>query len=223
MLVQRAGEDRARRRAGWLLHWLPIPLEGAVPLNETGYNIYSNAGSGPINYNTPVATVYNFSWTSPPLAHPDTWRFGVRAFNNYGEEKNLDAAVTIILDAFGNDITLRPSPPVGLRALALAAGALRVEWGYPVVNRATVPTGFHVYIGTGGAPSYGSPTATVLFTAGIANTFVANLTGLVNGTSYQIGVRAYNAVAEEPNTAFVTVTADSAGPAPVDSLTGTAI
>lgn len=103
---------------------------------------------------------------------------------------------------------------------------MRVEWGYPISGtqaRATAPTGFHVYIGTGGAPSYGSPAATVLFTSGIINSFGASLTGLTGGTTYQIGVRAYNAVAEEPNTAFVSVTADSAGPAPVDSLTGTAV
>ena len=100
-------ESRIRRRPGWLLRPGPGFLIGPPP---AGYNIYSNAGSGPINYNTPIATVYSFSWTSPPLAHPDTWRFGVRAFNNYGEEKNLDAAVTIILDACGNDITLAALP-----------------------------------------------------------------------------------------------------------------
>jgi len=213
-------ETAVRRRPGSLLRWEPGRVIGPPPV---GYNIYSNAGVGAINYATPIATVYGLTWTSPPLNYPDTWRFGVRAFNQYGEEKNLDAAVTIILDASGNDITLRPSPPVGLRALALAGGTVRVEWGYPVINRATVPTGFHVYLGTGGAPSYSSPAATVSFSAGIANTFVSNLAGLTGGTTYQIGVRAYNAVAEEPNTSFVSVTADSAGPAAVDSLIATAI
>ena len=89
-----------------------------------------------------------------------------------------------------------------------------------------VPTGFHVYIGNRSAPVYGSPAATVLYSSGPgtgANAFVCNLTGLTGGTTYQIGVRAYNAVAEEPNTSFVSVNADSAGPAPVDSLTGIAI
>jgi hypothetical protein len=194
---------------------IPVPLEG--------FNVYSNAGMGPINYNAPFATVYGLTWTSPPLTYPDTWRFGVRAFNQYGEEKNLDAAVTVILDGNGNDITLRPSAPVGLRSFALAGGAVRSEWAHPVVNRATVPTGFNVYIGTGGVPNYGSPVATVLYSSAIANAFVCNLTGLTGGTTYQIGVRAYNAVAEEPNTSFVSVTADTAGPAPVDSLTASAV
>jgi hypothetical protein len=187
------------------------------------FNIYSNHGSGAIDYTIPVATVYGLTWTSHPLAYPDTWRFGVRAFNNYGEEQNLDAAVTIILDSGGNDITLRPGPPIGLRAFPLAGGTVRVEWSYPVLNRATVPTGFHVYLGTGGPPSYGGPPATVLFSSGVLNVFVCNLAGLTGGTTYQIGVRAYNAVAEEPNTVTVSVTADTAGPAAVDSLTGTAV
>jgi hypothetical protein len=37
-----------------------------------------------------------------------------------------------------------------------------------------------------------------------------------------IGVRAFNAVAEETNTKTVTVTADATGPSAVNSLTATA-
>ena len=57
----------------------------------------------------------------------------------------------------------------------------------------------------------------------IAGTFVANLIGGVNGTTYTIGVRAYNATAEEPNTNTVNVTALSVGPTAVIDLTATAI
>jgi len=76
---------------------------------------------------------------------------------------------------------------------------------------------------TGGSAGYAVPAATVLFTTGIANTFGVNLAGLVNGMTYTIGVRAFNAVAEEPNTYTVSVTADATGPGPVDSLSGIAI
>ena len=44
----------------------------------------------------------------------------------------------------------------------------------------------------------------------------------MDGVTYVIGVRAYNATAEEPNTMTVTVTADATGPEPVDSLTAVA-
>jgi hypothetical protein len=190
------------------------------------YHIYSNTGVGdPINYTTAIATTGLLEWTSSPLSYPGTWRFGVRAFNpvNGLEEENLDCSVTIILDAGGNDITNRPLPPQALRAFATAGGGIRVEWAYNTINPSPIPTGFHVYIGTGGTPSYGSPVATVSFQASIAGTFVANLSGLVNGTVYTIGVRAYNATAEEPNTNTVNVTAAAVGPTAVIDLSATAI
>jgi hypothetical protein len=175
-----------------------------------------------IDYSAPIATVYGLTWTSPPLSYPDTWLFGVRAFNAYGEEKNLDAYVKIILDPTGADITNRPNPPTGLRALATAGGGVRVEWIYSPTTGPMAPTGFHVYIGTGTMPGYGAAAATVGFNSRVLNSFVANLAGLSNGVTYAIGVRAFNAVAEEPNTNVVRVTADATGPAPVDGLTVTA-
>jgi len=271
--LYRLGEDRARRRPGWLLHWLPIPLGGTV--TGAGYHIYSNGGSGPINYSTPIATTYALTWTSGPLSYPADWKFGVRAFNGYGEEQNLDCAVEIILDSGGNDITRRPSPPVGLRAFALAGGAIRAEWSYSVTNPVNAATGFHVYLvadiegvlypvtpvastgrratcsgsvrqglfsaarspfsvlprpglvrwsgALGSSLNYSQPAATVLSSTMIANTFVCNIPGLSDGVTYLVGVRAYNAVAEEPNTNTVSVTADATGPLPVDSLVGIAV
>jgi hypothetical protein len=117
--ARRAGDDKARRRPGRLT--LPVPIW--VPTaGQTEYHVYSNAGSGPINYSTPIATVLGLTWTFPPLAYPDDWWFGVRAFNSYGEEQNLDCVVELILDATGHDITNRPLPPTGLRAFATKAG-----------------------------------------------------------------------------------------------------
>ena len=84
------------------------------------------------------------------------------------EEKNLDASVTIILDAMGIDISQRPKAPTALRAFAKAGGTIRVEWAYNTINPSPVPTGFHIYRGTGGSPSYASPVATVNFAAAIA-------------------------------------------------------
>ena len=193
----------------------------------TGYNVYMNhAGAGlPIDYLHPVATVDALSvtsWTSPALTYPGDWWIALRAFNQFGLEQNLDCVVEVILDSGGNDITNRPLPPTGLRSFATANGGIRVEWHYGPTYGPKAPTGFNVYIGTGGAPSYGSPVATVGFNTAIVNSFVANLTGNTGGTTYTIGVRAYNATAEEPNTTTVNVTANTAGPAAVASLTGTA-
>ncbi len=192
----------------------------------SGYHVYSNTGSGdPINYTTLVATTLtsDTTWTSTALAAPGAWKFGVRAFNFYGEEQNLDCSVTIVLDAFGNDITNQPLPPIGLRAFATPRGSIRVEWYYPLTRGPTVPIGFNVYLGTGGTPSYATPAATVLYSAGLFNVFVANIAGLSDGTTYSVGVRAYNGSGAEQNTIAVSVTADAIGPAAVDSLLATAI
>jgi hypothetical protein len=195
---------------------------------STGYHIYSNTGAGdPINYASPVATITSpatTTWSSSALTHPGTWSFGVRAFDTVSglEEENLDCSVTIVLDASGQDITNQPPAPVGLRAFATAGGAIRVEWISPPTTVVQQPQGFHVYFGTGGTPNYASPAATVLFAAATANTFATNLTGLTDGITYTIGVRAYNAIAEETNTNTVTVTADATGPNAVVSLTAIA-
>jgi hypothetical protein len=220
--IQLRGDQLGRRRPGWMLHFTPIPLGG--PIVGLGFNVYANTGAGDaINYVTPIATVYGLTWTSGALAYAADWKFGVRAFNSNGEEQNLDAAVELILDSAGNDISRRPEPPIGLRVVPLAGGVIRVEWAYPPVNRPKLPTGFHVYIGTGGVPSYITPAATVQYSAGLAGTFSAKLTGLSDGTVYTIGVRAFNTFAEEKNSTAVSVAADATGPGPVDSLTGTAI
>jgi hypothetical protein len=220
--------------SGWLTELLGadsgvVPFEAAgvgLTLNF-GYYIYSNTGiADPINYNTPIETIFGFStttWTTSALAYPGIWRFGVRAFNDAGIEENLDAAVTIVLDASGADITNRPKAPTALRALPRAGGTIRVEWAYNTISPSPVPTGFHVYKGTTGSPDYGTIAATVSFQAAIAGSFMADLPGLTDGTVYTIGVRAYNATAEEPNTVTVNCTADATGPAAVVSLSAAAI
>ncbi len=188
------------------------------------YQVFSNTGAAdPIDYNVPIATTAALSWTSGPLAYPDTWRFGVRAFDTGGQEENLDCAVTLILSGSATDVSQQPAPPIGLRAFATAAAGIRVEWAYNTINPLVVPTGFHVYIGTSGSPNYTSAAATISYGAAIAGTFVANLTGLTSGTTYTIGVRAFNSITEEPNTITVNCTADSAGPSAVVDLTATAI
>lgn len=202
----------------------------------TEYHIYTNTGAGdPINYSSPAATVSALTWTSPALSLPGAWSFGVRTFDTVSglEEQNLDFAVTTFLTVAGQDITSVPRPPSGQRALAMTGGAVRVEWVYGQASGPTAPTGFHVYIGTGGRPDYTSPATvttpglpgnlTVIpFNLSVAGSFVANIPSLTNGTTYTIGVRAFNATGEETNTNTVAVTADTSGPAPVDSLTGSA-
>ena len=192
---------------------------------STSYHVYANAGAGdPINYASPVATVSGLTWSTASLTYPGSWSFAVRAFDTVTglEEENLDASVTLVLDATGQDITNQPLAPTGVRVLPLAGGSVRVEWFYPVVNRAKIPTGFHVYIGSRGTPDFATPAATVSFTAGIAGTFGSDISGLSGNTLYTICVRAFNETAEETNNKTVAVTADATGPSAVVSLTAAA-
>lgn len=189
----------------------------------TQYHIYrgNNAG-GPVDYGTIVATVAGLTWDSPALDLSSQNLFAVRAFDTVSalEESNVDAIVRVSVDGSGVNITARPNAPTGLSARATASGGARVEWQYATGGQGAAPTGFRVYAGTP-AVSYASPAATVTYSTGRA-TFAADLTGLTGGASYEIGVRSYNAVGEETNTAVVTLVADTAGPDPVVNLSITA-
>lgn len=194
----------------------------------TAYHVYANTGAGdPINYAAPVATVTSATtWSPPSDLTPGTWSYGVRAYDTVSgdEEQNLDASVTIVIDVDGRDVTDRPAPPTGTRAMPIAGGSIRVEWYYPPsTSGPTTPTGFNLYCTAGATVSYAAPAVVLPYSQGLFGTFQCDIAGLVSGQSYSIGVRAYNAVAEEPNTYAVAATADSAGPLAVDSLVGAAI
>jgi hypothetical protein len=187
--------------------------------------VYANSGTGdPIDYDVAISSTANLFFVTTPLAVPGVWRFGVRAYSLVTEleEQNLDAAVTIVLNAGGVDISQQPKAPTSLRAHATAGGAIRVEWSYNTLNPIPVPTGFHVYLGTG-TPDYTSPAATVSFTSSVGGSYYVDLPDQTDGVTYAIGVRAYNAAAEEPNTNTVLVTADATGPGAVTSLTSVAV
>lgn len=117
--VRRPGDNHWRSRPGHRVNLIPIGFP--TPPGQLAYNIYSNAGSGPINYNSPIATVTGTTYTTAILAYPDDWKFGVRAFDAYGEEQNVDCMIDIILNSSGFDITNRPDPVIGLRAFAVKA------------------------------------------------------------------------------------------------------
>jgi hypothetical protein len=184
------------------------------------YNIYGNDGSGgPIDYSTPIATTTETSWSSASLATPGSWKFSVRAVRVADglEEQNLDAAITLDLDASAADVSSRPLPPNGLRAIPRPKGVVRVEWGYHLVERARTPSGFHVYAGIGGSLDYGSPVATVPFVLGRIS-YLAELNGLNAGEIYTVGVRAFNTAGEEANVSTTEVVSDATGPQGVDIL-----
>jgi hypothetical protein len=200
--------------------WIRLPFDSGG-----WYNVYGAPAAGqPIAYGgSPLSQTQATSFTTALPSAGAAWSFGARAANNCGEEQNLDCAVTIVLDSLGNDATNRPPAPVGLRAFATPAAGARVEWHYPPTRGVTAPTGFRIYIGIGGIPNYSAPSVTVPFDAVILNSCSAELSGLTDGVTYAIGVRAFNAWGEEANMSTVSVTADARGPSSVASLSATAI
>ena len=204
----------------WVLNLeTPAPPD---PNGPTHYHVYANAGDGgPIDYSTPVATVDGLEWATPVLDAPGQHRFGVRAFGSISglEEENVDAAVLIVLNDDGDDVTNRPAPPFGLRLRSESGGVVVAEWSHPGGVGANRPTGFHVYTGDP-EPSYAAPALTVSAKA-VFGAFSARLTGLTDGP-LAVAVRAFNATAEEDNDNFITVVVDGTPPDPVDGLTATA-
>jgi hypothetical protein len=202
----------------------PFP-RAAFP--DAAFPAIAYSGAGKVIVVTPAGPI--------TLSVPGTWSFGVRAANAFGEELNLDCEVTITFDAAGNDVSNIPAPPISLRAIPTAGAGLIVIWGYPPVAAGPkAPTGFHVYLGTGGAPDYGAPASVYLggdaspvrvipYNAAILGTWMARIPSLIGGTTYAIGVRAFNATGEEQNTATASATADGTGPLPVIGLTATPV
>jgi len=177
------------------------------------YNVYSNGGSGPIDYTTIVATTSGLTFETAALAHPGDWRFAVRADDGAYEETNLDASVRLALDAAGADVTDLPTAPLGLSAWPIAGGKIRATWTYSTLKPIT---GFHVYVGTT-TPDYGTVAATVAYSPALRS-FQADLSGLADATAYAIGVRAYDAAGEEANTTTATATTKATGPDAVVGL-----
>ncbi|MDE2103344.1 MAG: fibronectin type III domain-containing protein [Patescibacteria group bacterium] len=187
-------------------------------------HVYANDGAGgPVNTTTPIAIVSGMTFSPPALGTPSDNTFLIRNFDTVSglEEDNVDARIRIVIDAGGNDITNRPNAPDGLTAILGAAVSVKLSWTYNAGGQGAAPTGFHVYVGTP-TVSYASSVQTVVYAKGRLS-FSCTLTGLTPGSTYQIGVRSFNASIEETNVIVTTVVPDATGPDPVDGLTGVAI
>ena len=187
------------------------------------YHIYKNNGSGgPIDWTTVVATVSGLTWTSSALATPSDTTFAVRAYDNVTtyEDQNIDATARLVVSSGGVDITNVPVAPSMLTVTPTANASLEVDWLYAgAISGAKAPTGFKIYCNTP-TVSYGSPAATVAFSPG-RTAYYKSITGLTDGSAYQVVVRSYNATGDDGNTTVATATAVSTGPSAVDSLTVT--
>lgn len=188
------------------------------------YSIYGNGGvpGAPIDTDTPIAVVSGTSYTMS-VAPGERWAFIVRASDTVTglEELNVDSLTHFAVDEDGLDVTGIPNAPSHLSARAKAAGTALVTWDYNPGGEGAPPQGFRVFIGTP-TVSFTVPVATVLYHADLDH-YAATLSGLADGSVYQISVRSYNLNGEEKNSAIATVTGDVDGPAAVENLAATVV
>lgn len=189
------------------------------------FHIYSNdLLGGPVDLSAPIGDTDQLTFACPVLSPGARASYVVRPYDTVTglEDPGLDARADLAIDASGQDVSAVPPPPLGLTAAATAGGGARVAWTFlPVPGRA-LPTHFDVWLTAGSTVDYeAAPAATVGY-AGALSRYAASLTGLTDGQSYAIGVRARNANRTEANTASVTVVGDATAPGPVQQLTITA-
>lgn len=192
-----------------------------------GFRIYDNGGAGPTNYDTARATVseYVLGWTSGALSYPGSYRFGVRAYNEYGEEKNVDVASEVTLSGSGSESPARPNRPTSLEAAPAAGGKVEIAFSYDSTGEAAGCTHFHVYSDAGsGEVNYGTAIGTVTKDDG-ALTHYEFLTGtLTSGASYRLAVRAATVSdAEDDGIEWVAATADADAPEQPASLSAVVV
>jgi hypothetical protein len=197
------------------------------------YYVYAgDSNGGPVDYSRLIGQTYLLTFDSVPLAHSTSTRFGVRVHSSVTglTEQNTDAQVFIVVGPAGEDLSNLPPAPVGLTVRAAKGGTAVVEWAYPYLKLPSLPTGFHVYLTAGSTLDYATPAATVpygpaslpiAFRRPQPGNYRATLTGLADGTSYVVGVRAYNAAGEEANTVALSVVGDTTAPLNVANLTAT--
>ena len=163
------------------------------------YNIYGNdAAGGPIDYSTVLTNTASLTYALPALSVSSDNLFAVRALDSVTglEESNVDAVVRIVIDAAGNDVSNRPAPPVYVSAVANSGGKSTASWSFNHVDTSggNAPTGFKVWLTAGSSVDYtASPAVTLAYHNNPSDVYTATLTGLVDGTTYTIGVRTYNA------------------------------
>lgn len=190
---------------------------------STRYHLYRGDDSGgPIDYSTPVGTVTGLTFDTPPLVPGSVVRFGVRAFDDVSglEETNVDAVVTLTIDAAGADVSGLPSAPTDLQVRQRTGGAVRVSWTYSPMGSGGLPTQFKVWASAGGVVGYDVPPAATVPYSARKLVYSADLSGLSDGETYLIGVRASNDGGDERNTVVVAIAVDADGPDPVDDFAG---
>ncbi len=146
------------------------------------------------------------------------WHFVRRQVSDCGLESADSDAAVVVIDSAGDMIALAPNAPQSLEAEQVAGGKIEVKWRYSRLNQEIAPTGFKVYIDSGGGFDFDTADATVAYGLGGNGEFEWESDALINGKTYKFCVRSYAGTGgETQNTNYVSEVADSSGP---DAITG---
>jgi hypothetical protein len=202
-----------------------VATERIYPLR--GYRVYHNDGVGPVDYDTVRETLSEYAedWTSPALDYPATWRFGVRAYNEYGTENNVNIAAEFVLLDSGDESPARPNSPAGLAARAVSGGKVELTWDYDATDEEATCTHFHVYAdGGSGEIDYTSPIGSVDVDDGVFTHYTFLTGALGDGLTVRFAVQAATAgEIEDTGTTWVETVTDAAAPDQPDTLAGTVV
>lgn len=191
------------------------------------YNIYNNAGSGEIDYDTPVAQLAAgvITYNTGILANGD-WLFGLRVKKTDGKiEDNVHNVIRQIIP----NVPDAPGMPGSIdddtqtTVLAVAGGKAKIYVIYPY----TAADHFNVYWrkkNSGQAFTYGSPQQQFDYQTAAIQDFTTDQITYEESDTYEFVVRAATASnVEEENTDMIEVVLDGRVPDAPTGLTLTAI
>jgi hypothetical protein len=187
------------------------------------YHIYTGDNEGgPVDYTRPAGESDTPSFDLA-LAHPGITQVSVRAYDTITgyEESNVDAIV-IKLDAAGRDVSIEPPAPLALTATPKGLDGVTVSWLYLGQPGKPEPEMFNIYMNEGDIINYDIDPVMIVPYSSSAGRYSEDLSGLIGGTTYSIGVRAEIGFAEEDNTVQVQVMAKGSPPLNVTGLAATA-
>lgn len=186
-----------------------------------GFHVYHNSGAGAIDYGTICTSVADSAASCAIPVGAGAWRFGVRAYNENGEEKNVDvvAEATVLDD--GSEAPDRPNRPTDLAARPSSGGAVEVTFSYDATGEAANCEQFNIYCGAGaGAIDYGNPIGSISGDAGSGGHYSFLTDPLADGAAYSFAVRAGTSDGvEDDGTEWASATADASAPTQPASLT----
>ncbi len=183
-------------------------------MSDPKFNIYRGQ-DGNIDYETPVAEMAiddrEVSISEQNLPPNTLWHFVRRQTSECGLESADSLRCIVVIDADGNMRGQTPNRPSHITIERLSGGKLRLRWRYLQTGQEIIPTGFKIYMDSGGGFDFESPVAIVFYNRAVEFSWESE--ALEHGRPYKFIVRSYyKRGGESNNPNVVSAIADAQGP-----------